>query len=187
MTEPKPINKFDVKVKNKHCHDRIPVKVCNTVKTKIKGTLNLSQDTITQLINGFCACISSGGILPIEKATITNQAVLANTDVFAIDIVPSNPPSFMVIEASYSDDGNAILEIIIKNGVNSFATFLSHGDLLINGTTNVRFVDSGAPTLKSLQHSDFLLHTGDTFNIQFNSNTTINILRITEVKSIVGR
>lgn len=100
---------------------------------------------------------------PIEKANEHNKSVTGNTNVLASDIVPSRPPS--------------LFRILVAAGAAVFSAVITKG-----GVSKTMKFNSGMSLEDScLYLFDLPVFDGDSVNFQFNSNTTLHILRVCEI------
>lgn len=138
MTEPKPTNKFDVKVKNKHCHDRVPVKVCNDVevhgKVKIKGTVitNISGSIVQ--ISGQSVLVDISGIVINISGIIINISgaivQISGQDVF------TNSGSVTSVSGNVTSVGDTVVAGFVQVTSTSGGTTLSSGPIIHVTLTN---------------------------------------------------
>lgn len=108
------------------------------------------------------------GADPIEKAYIQNTAQpLANTDILADDITPTNVPCIFRIQVIMSNAGN--FSVTIDNGVDTQI-----------GTLNI--LSGPALVADGLYVFDVLVHLDDSINFIYSATGgTINILRVQEI------
>lgn len=109
-------------------------------------------------------------ITTIVKATLQNTNLpVANSNFLITDIVPTNPPSLMLVEAAISITG--ILSATIMNGGNTQTVFFNSGTALV---------------ANSLYIFGVILHSGDTMNIRYSvTGGVIQVLRIDQTGEVV--
>lgn len=98
-----------------------------------------------------------------EKANIHNQAQpIANTNILATDLVPTNTPVVFRVQVIMSNAGN--FSVVITKSGNSQVGILS---ALVAGTLHI---------------FDILVHSGDTINFQYSvTGGTIQVVRVQEI------
>lgn len=101
---------------------------------------------------------------PLEKGTIHNTGVLADTDFFAAAIAPTNVPTLFRIQVSMDTQGT--FNVTVTNG----------------GNTQTLHMNRGVPLMASnLYMFDILVAEGDTINLQYSEAATIEVCRVQEI------
>lgn len=116
---------------------------------------------------------SSGSVFtPIQKALLHNQAQpAANTNIFGVDLVPTNTPC------------NFRVQIMMSNGGN-FSAVITNG-----GNSQVGILDAtGGPLMGGFLYAfDILVHVGDSINFQYdNTGGIIRVMRVQEIDASVS-
>lgn len=103
---------------------------------------------------------------PLEKTSLHNQAQpVANTNILAANLAPTNTPSIFRIQILMSNQGN--FSVIIISGGNSQTGILNESNPLIAG---------------ALYIFDILVHSGDTINFRYSvGGGTIQTLKVQEL------
>lgn len=150
----------------------------NVYELRLRSPTVGNPYTVTEYYTEEICCPTSGitpipvtvvQLLPIEAGVIHNMAILANADFFAPVLTPTTVPCAFKIMVSMSAVG--VLNVTIIRGGNTQTIHLNN---------NVNLVANSVYTF------EVLLHNGDTFNLQYTQNATIQVCRIQEMDSVIG-
>jgi len=108
-------------------------------------------------------------ITPRLKASIFNQTVTANTNIFSTDISPQFNPSVFRIYATFNASGNLIVTRT-KSGVTVNETL--NGGTVLNANSAYIF--------------DVIVELGETINLQYSANAAALVLKVIEIPHMSG-
>lgn len=114
---------------------------------------------------------SSGALslIPESKGSVYNQAVLANTDIFATDLEPTESPTTFRIYAGFTAGG----VLTVRRTVG--ATTVSEN---LNGGANL--------AANASYFFDIAVHYGEEINLRYSVGATCMSLKVWEVKGVVN-
>ena len=107
---------------------------------------------------------TDSGITPLEKANEHNTAELANVDILATALIPTNTPCLFRVMVAVDTAGT--FRVTITKGGNTQTLIFNNN---VNLTANCLFM------------FDHLVHIGDTINYQHSVNTQLLVLRVQEI------
>lgn len=150
----------------------------NVYELRLRSPTVGNAYTVTEYYTEELCCPTSGitiipvsvaQLVPAEKGVIHNTAVLANADFFVAALSPTTTPCAFKIMVAMSAVG--VLNATITRGANTQTIHLNN---------NVNLVADSMYTF------EVLLHNGDTFNLQYSQNATIQVCRIQEIDAVIG-
>ena len=103
-------------------------------------------------------------VTPLEKAAEHNTAELADTDILAAALTPTNTPCLFRVMCCFDTAG--IFRVTITRAANTQVCNLNAGG------------DLAADALYIFDH---LVHSGDTINYRYSVNATLMVLRVQEI------
>lgn len=103
-------------------------------------------------------------LAPLEKANEHNTAEVADTDILAAALVPTNTPCLFRILVSF-DTAGIFRATVTKGGDTQTVGFNSEANLVAD----------------ALYMFDMLVHDGDTVNFQYSVNAQLLVLRVQEI------
>ncbi|MBA7642616.1 hypothetical protein ES703_50316 [subsurface metagenome] len=103
-------------------------------------------------------------VTPLEKAAEHNTAELADTDILAAALTPTNTPCLFRVMCAFDTLG--LFSVTITRGGNTQVCIL-------NGNNNLE--------VDNLYIFDHLVHSGDTINYQYSVNAQLMVLRVQEI------
>jgi len=106
---------------------------------------------------------------PLPKGSVFNEAVTANTNIFASDLSPTNTPTTFRIYACF--DASGVLTVRRTKNATTVSEQLNAGTAL---TANVAYI------------FDIIVEAGETINLQYSVNATALKLAVLEVPSVIS-
>jgi len=106
----------------------------------------------------------TGQLTPIEKANEHNTAEVANTDILAAALAPTNTPCLFRVMAAFDTPGT-FRATVTKGGNTQTVIFNNNVNLSAN----------------CLYMFDMLVHAGDTINYQYSVGAQLMVLRVQEI------
>lgn len=103
-------------------------------------------------------------LIPLDKANEHNTAELANTDILASALSPTNTPCLFRVMVAFDTTGT--FRVTITSGGNTQT-------VIFNNNVNL--------TVNCLYMFDHLVHSGDTINYQYSVNAQLIVLRVQEI------
>jgi hypothetical protein len=105
----------------------------------------------------------------ILKGSLLNTSVVANTNIFAADLSPTNTPTTFRIYACFDADG--VLTVRRKRGTVTVSEQLNAGSDL---EANAAYM------------FDIVVESGETVNLQYSVDATAICIKICEVAGVMG-